>query len=222
VLIFFGVLGVYVANIRSLPYNLGIEEARGGIALLNLAATALVLSTFTGRFIFPLISLEGKKFWVLGLAPVERRRILYGKYFFAFFGSLAVSEALIIFSDWMLAFPASVMLGHAVMVLAICSGLAAVSVGLGACYPNLKEDNPARIVAGFGGTLNLIVSMLYILLMVAGVAMPFQLFATRHGAAGWAYWRIFGAYVAISLSLGTLVTVTFLGLGRSRFEKLEF
>ena len=34
--------------------------------------TALILSTFTSRFIFPLLSLEGRNFWVLGLFPLRR------------------------------------------------------------------------------------------------------------------------------------------------------
>ena len=31
--------------------------------------------------------------------------------------------------------------------------LNALAVGLGAVYPNFREDNPSKIVSGFGGTL---------------------------------------------------------------------
>ncbi len=221
VLIFFGVLGIYIANIRTLPYNLEIGEARSTISLLNLAATSLVLATFTGRFIFPLLSLEGKKFWVLGLAPVERKQILYGKFFFAFFGSLVVSEALILLSDLILEFPPSLILSHAVLVVAICAGLSAISVGLGARYPNLKEDNPSRIVAGFGGTLNLIVSMLYVATMV-GITLPPQhyiLTSTLHAST---VYRVVALYLAFSLAFGASTSIFFLNLGLLRFRNLEF
>lgn len=221
-LIFFGVLGIYIANIRSFPYDLEAEQARSGISLLNLAATCLVLSTFTGRFIFPLLSLEGKNFWVLGLAPVKRSRILYGKFCFAFFGSLAVSEVLIAISDYMLAFPVAVWLGHAALVLSICAGLAAISVGLGARYPNLREENPAKIVAGFGGTLNLIVSMLYIAVMVATIGLPMSLAFARRTADPVFYARAMAVLTALSVVLGAVTSGFFLSLGRSRFERMEF
>jgi len=221
-LIFFGVLGIYIANIRTLPYDLRIEQARSGISLLNLAATCLVLSTFTGRFIFPLLSLEGRNFWVLGLAPIKRSRILYGKFCFAFFGSLVVSEILIALSDYMLGFPLSMWLGHAVLVLSICAGLAAISVGLGARYPNLKEDNPAKIVAGFGGTLNLIVSMLYIALMVATIGVPSHMaFAQREMHPAF-YMKAMTFLLVISAGVGALTSVYFLNIGRAEFEKMEF
>jgi ABC-2 type transport system permease protein len=220
-LIFFGVLGIYIANIRTLPYDLRIEQARSGISLLNLAATCLVLSTFTGRFIFPLLSLEGRNFWVLGLAPVKRSRILYGKFFFAFFGSLAISEVLIFLSDWMLAFPITMWLGHAVLVLAICAGLSAIAVGLGARYPNLKEDNPAKIVAGFGGTLNLIVSMFYIAVMIAAIGYPYQMaFALREVNPAF-YHKASVMYLCLGAAAGVLTSVFFLNLGRAQFERME-
>ena len=222
VLIFFGVLAIYIGNIPSLGYKLKVDEARSSIALLNLAATCLVLSTFTGRFIFPLLSLEGKKFWVLGLAPVARKQILYGKFYFTFIGSLVISEGLIGLSDFMLDFPLSMWIGHAVLALAICAGLAAISVGLGARYPNLKEDNPAKIVAGFGGTLNLIVSILYIGLMVTMIGVPYHFAFAARGVNEPFYFRTLAGYLCLALLTGAATSVFFLNLGRAQFEKMEF
>jgi ABC-2 type transport system permease protein len=222
VLIFFGVLAIYFINIRSLRYDLRIDQARSAISLLNLAATCLVLSTFTSRFIFPLLSLEGKKFWVLGLAPIERKQILYGKFYFTLFGSLGISEFLLALSDWMLEFPLSMWLAHAVLVLVICSGVSAISVGLGARYPNLKEDNPAKIVAGFGGTLNLIVSMLYIVGMVAAIGIPYHISFAGREAHPEIYYRALVGYLGVSLLIGAGTSIFFLNLGRKQFESMEF
>jgi ABC-2 type transport system permease protein len=38
-----------------------------------------------------------------------------------------------------------------------------LAVGLGVLYPNFKDANPGKIVSGFGGTLCLVVSFIYIL-----------------------------------------------------------
>ena len=56
---------------------------RNLVSFLNLSVTALILSTFTSRFIFPLLSLEGRNFWVLGLLPLGRAQILWGKFAFS-------------------------------------------------------------------------------------------------------------------------------------------
>src|SRR6185312_448640 len=123
------------------------------------AVTALILSTFTSRFIFPLLSLEGRNFWVLGLLPVRRAAILWGKFAFASGISLVATEVLVVLSDWMLQIGTGMILLHMGMVAILCLGLSGISVGLGARLPDLKESDPSKIAAGFGGTLNLLVSL---------------------------------------------------------------
>ena len=58
-----------------------------------------------------------------------------------------------------------------------------LAIGLGVLYPNLKEANPGKIVSGFGGTLCLVLSFLYILASVL-----LLVFGTSglHGHASWA------------------------------------
>ena len=82
-LIFFGLLAFYFLNIRRLSYDVQSPYWRNLVSFLNLGVTALILSTFTSRFIFPLLSLEGRNFWVLGLLPLRREQILWGKFAFA-------------------------------------------------------------------------------------------------------------------------------------------
>ena len=41
-------------------------------------------------------------------------------------------------------------------------GLTSLALSLGALVPNFRESNPARIVSGFGGTVCLIASFVYI------------------------------------------------------------
>ena len=51
----------------------------------------------------------------------------------------------------------------AVAVTVMTFTLTGLAVGLGALYPNFKEENPSKIVSGFGGTFCLVLSFLYIL-----------------------------------------------------------
>ena len=61
---------------------------------------------------------------------------------------------------------------HLLICAALCSGLSALAVGLGARFPDLKENAPAKIAAGFGGTLTLILSALYVVGLVVITALP--------------------------------------------------
>ena len=72
------------------------------VSFLNLAVVGLILSTFTTRFIYPMISLEGHCFWILGLLPIERDTILWSKFWFASLGSWIPCSLLVLLSDMML------------------------------------------------------------------------------------------------------------------------
>ena len=72
--IFFGLLALYFFNLRCFNYT---NNYRSMIGFLNLAVVGLILSTFTTRFVFPMISLEGRRFWILGLQPVQRDQIVW-------------------------------------------------------------------------------------------------------------------------------------------------
>ena len=50
-----------------------------------------------------------------------------------------------------------------------------LAMGMGVMYPDLKEDNPSKIVSGFGGTFCLVVSFVYIglAIIMLGIGSPF-------------------------------------------------
>ena len=167
-LLFFGILALYVANLRSTGNTYAHEPWRSWIALLNLAACLLVLATLTTRFVFPLISLEGRRFWILGLAPLSRRRIAWQKLGLSVASTSVFTVGLVGLSAWQLRLDGLTFALSAATVLAATAALSGLAVGLGCLYPNFNEDNPARIVSGLGGTLNFLLSLLYVV-MVAGL-----------------------------------------------------
>jgi ABC-2 type transport system permease protein len=229
-LIFFGLLAFYFLNIPRLGYGVQTPYWRNLVSFLNLSVTALILSTFTSRFIFPLLSLEGRNFWVLGLLPLRREQILWGKFVFSAGISLVATEALVVLSDLMLKM-SPVMIGlHAGMIAVLCLGLSGISVGLGARLPNLRETDPSKIAAGFGGTLNLLVSLVFIFAIVTALALPCHLFfagqehpdsasfALSH--SGFRFWL--SAAIGSSLIVGTLGTLIPLRIGIKAFQRMEF
>jgi ABC-2 type transport system permease protein len=176
VLIFTGLIALYFTNMRQFYQNEGLGQIyQNAVSLINLAATALLLCSYTGRFIYPMLSLEGNKFWVLGLLPMRRERLLWGKFAFSAIWSLIISEFLIIFSDVMLGMWWFVIVTHALTVAVIALGLSGLSVGLGASMPNFRESDPSKIAVGFGGTLNLVAGLLFLLMEILLMAAPWHI-----------------------------------------------
>jgi ABC-2 type transport system permease protein len=176
ILIFAGLVLLYVVNSRQFT-EAGVtvgDRFAHGVSLMNLAATAMLMCAFMGRFIFPLISLEGKKFWILGLLPMRRERLLWGKFYFSAAGSVLVSFWLVLVSDWMLGVDWLSITLHILTVLVLAMGLSGLSVGLGSTMPNFREPDPSKIAVGFGGTLNLIAGLMFLLLVIGLISAPYH------------------------------------------------
>ena len=205
-LIFFGLLLLYFVNVdrfRQHKTDISALTWVNIISFLNLAVVGLILSTFTTRFIYPLISLEGRRFWILSLLPVERDTILWGKFLFAACGSWLPCASLVLISDWMLEVDRMVIGVHQFICLLLSLGLAGMAVGLGAMMPNFHEQSPSKIAAGFGGTLNLVLSALYIMAVVLMTAMPchfYLLASTADVSLQWA--RPHGLRLWMGLGMG--------------------
>ena len=171
-MIFFGLLCIYVVNLRNVAFDFSNPFWEVMISYLNLAASALTLSTLTTRFVFPQFSLEGRRLWILSIAPVGLHRVLLQKFWMSCIAATVITVALMVTSSLMLHLPWMKVGFFALAIAVMSASLSGLSVGLGALFPNFKEDNPSKIVSGFGGTLCLVVSFLYISLFVALLALP--------------------------------------------------
>jgi ABC-2 type transport system permease protein len=158
----FGLLGIYIINLRNFTHHLTSPFWINLVAYLNLLACSLNLATVTTRFVFPQFSLEGRRLWIVGMAPMGLARVVKTKYWLASALSLAVTLPLITLSCWLLQMTWDRVALFGAVVTVMTFTLNGVAVGLGVLYPNLKEANPNKIVSGFGGTLCLVLSSLYI------------------------------------------------------------
>jgi len=232
-LIFFGLLALYFLNVDR--FNNPQSDTFGYltwinmVSFLNLAVVGLILSTFTTRFIYPMISLEGHCFWILGLLPLDRDTILWSKFWFASIGSWVPCALLVLLSDMMLHVPIMVIAVHQLTCVLLCLGLASIAVGFGAMMPNFRETSPSKIAAGFGGTLNLVLSALYIMVVVVLTALPCHFYLLA-GKGPWGapfvdpqylrMWLVSGTCAAIVV--GAVATVLPLRRGLRAFRQLEF
>jgi ABC-2 type transport system permease protein len=234
-LIFFGLLGLYFLNLRWFNYNTTYASM---IGYLNLAVVGLILSTFTTRFVYPMISLEGRRFWILGLLPVHRDQIVWSKFLFSLVGALMPCCGLVLLSDSMLGLPWGLIARHEFCCVTLCTGLSGIAVGMGARMPDLRESSPSKISSGFGGTLSLVLSSLFIMAVVVVAALPSHasLLAGVPSALSWLglergpsghliVWAGgpggAAASLAVILLLGIVATAVPLELGLRAFRRLE-
>jgi ABC-2 type transport system permease protein len=170
-LVLFGLLAAYIINLRHFSQQLTNPFWVHLVSYLNLGACSLNLATLTTRFVYSQFSLEGKRIWIVGLAPLGLVRVVKTKYWLASLASLFVTLGLIWLSCHMLKLPLERMAYYVLAVSIMTFTLNGLAVGLGVLYPNFKEDNPGKIVSGFGGTFCLVLSFLYIVASVTLLAV---------------------------------------------------
>jgi ABC-2 type transport system permease protein len=147
---------VYLPTTRPEGFNLPWQAL---ICFLNYGAVTLILSTFTSRFVFPLVSMEGRQMWLVGLLPLNRRSILWAKFLYAMTVTCVAAVGVTLLSIWALQTPLALSIVQWSGTIATCMGLCGLAVGLGARLPSYQERNSGRIASGLGGTVNLIASV---------------------------------------------------------------
>jgi len=220
--VFFGLMALYIASLRNAPHYIYLEQPswKNAVAFLNLTAISLILATLTTRFIFPLLSLEGKRFWILGLAPISRRELIMQKFWLSIATTSVFTVGLTFLSAYILRVGPVVTTAAVSTMVMMNFSLAGLSVGLGAIYPNFKEDIPAKIVSGVGGTLNFVFSIVYIGLTVGVLWTALQVQIERSGEPAWSPLVIW-AMVIVSV-ISVLATVLPLWLGTRVLLRTEF
>jgi ABC-2 type transport system permease protein len=227
--IFFGLLALYVVNLRNVSYDWSNEYWAAFISFLNLGASSMTLATLTTRFVFPQFSLEGKRLWIVGMVPDGMKRVLLEKFWLSSFFSVAVTLSLTLVSSYMLHVPAWLTLLFGATVVLMSFSLCGLAVGIGALFPNFgrgstanrQDDNPAKIVSGFGGTFCFVLSLLYIVLVIGAEALPLFLQMSE----GMAHqetqpWTMVAAWLFVSTISLIAITVP-MQLALRRVEALE-
>lgn len=218
----FGLLALYASGLRRMNGDLGQPRDLYLVAFLNLSVCALALSTLTTRFVFPQFSLEGRRLWILAMSPLRLPSIVVQKFVTSTLASGLVVIAILFIGGYnlRLGFQDSVFFAAAIALLAI--GLNGLAVGLGVLFPNLRESNTAKIVSGFGGTLCLVSSFIYILCFVLLLAwLRWDIFRNNEVDPAWfresrSIWGLTSL-----LSLTAVVTLVPLIFSQKKLKRLE-
>jgi ABC-2 type transport system permease protein len=198
--VFFGLLAAYIINLRNFTHQLASPFWIHAVAFLNLGACAFNLASVTTRFVFPQFSLEGRRLWIIGLAPIGLRRVVQTKYWLASAMSLVVTLGLVTLSCYLLKMTWDDVVFFGAVITVMTFSLNGLAIGLGVLFPNLKETNPNKIVSGFGGTLCFVLSSVYI---IASLALLVIAGGGFHGNRLWVAASL-GGFLLLSMLIGWL------------------
>jgi ABC-2 type transport system permease protein len=227
--IFFGLLGLYVLNLRSVAYDRNTDLWASFVSFLNLGASSMTLATLTTRFVFPQFSLEGKRLWMVGMVPYGLKRVLLEKFWLSSVCTAAITLVLMLTSSWMLRIPGWLTLLFGSTVVVMSFALCGIAVGIGALFPNFssgstanrRDDNPAKIVSGFGGTFCFILSLAYIVVVIGSEVAPmYASFAVSGFSERGQPWGLVFSWIFVALLSLAAASIP-MSLALKKVESLE-
>lgn len=160
-----------------------------------------LVATLALRFVFPLISLEGRIFWKIKSAPISTLNILRMKllpYFFIIsFVALILNIVVNLRLDFML------LLITSVITLFVAAALILLNFSIGGLYANFNEKNPIRIASSQGASLSFLISLFLMVGLIVVLFSPVQ--------QSFNYYFEYGNYYYKSLyyATGIIILVSF-------------
>jgi ABC-2 type transport system permease protein len=189
---------------------------------MNIGICGLILATMAVRFIYPSLSLEGDSFWILGSSPVSAATLFREKFLSSFVVFLIFTEGIGIVSVWLLALEDIYRILTFWVIFLMSITLSSIAVGLGAMFPDFSERNPSKIVSSPGGILTVAVSLVYVAVMMAIIAVPAYRY-TIYLVSGGVFPRTeLIVSVVLAIILNFILIVVPLRLGANAFTKREF
>jgi len=190
---------------------------------VNHVLIGLVLSGVAVRFVFPVVSLEGRAYWFIQSAPLPRRAFLHAKLLGAFAPLAIMGLVLSLISCVVIEVPAVFLVLSAALVLPLSLSIAALGVGIGAVYPRFTAENAAKIPTGVGGVVFMIASAACSLLFLLATFYPtfalYELPRRLHRPVARPDWLV--ASLLAAAGIGVLVPLLAMALGRWRLERRE-
>ncbi len=222
-LILVAFLMVYLLNLIYVSSRFNFDNPHWKILVLflNFAFTGFILATLAVRFVFPLISLEGHGFWVVRGAPVSVNMLFWEKFFLAFVIFMGLCEIIVWITNQVLNVTQAMMILTTVGTFLMGVALTGLGIGMGALFPDFKEESPMRIASTPGGVLTVVISLLYVAIMVAILGWPasgYFIYLLGHGPfpAG----RALGAVVMVA-GVNALILLIPLRLGRQSIQERD-
>ena len=171
-------ISVFVSSIRGLNFILQVAELPAIVYLVLYSFGGFLSASVALRFAFPMMSLEGRSFWALRSMPVRISKVYWTKFIIGFLLVLTLGLLISYFSNkpFVRLTPANRMLLwfglYSSFVISLT--MTALNLGFGGYFVNYQERNPIRIASSQGATLTFLLTLVYLVILVALFAIPLK------------------------------------------------
>ena len=195
------------------------------LSFMSIGMAGFVLATISGRFAFTSVSQEGFSFWVIRSSPISLRTFLWNKFWANLVPLLILAEVINLFSGWFLGANLFMMVLSSMTLFFLMFGIVGLSVGVGAIFPRFKMGNAARMAVGLSGTLYMILSLLFIVLVLALEAWPvYMILKPGNLSASFSLLQWSGIILSFCGAAVVIAAATFvpMKLGLRKLEEMDF
>lgn len=135
----------------AVPFIVGAQDQSMDIQSALFPFTAGIIGFIvymqTSILSLSLLGMEGRSYWIMMLAPFQKRALLASKWFVSSLLCTLVGEALSLFSGIVLHAEAIYLGGFLILIILLSSGLCGIGVGISALFPRFVHENPAMRVS---------------------------------------------------------------------------
>lgn len=166
---------IYVYNFKSLPVEAVMEAApfmKELLVLLNILLSGMVLAAVSARFLYSSVSLEGQAFWIARAAPLDMKRLLYGKFLYGALPLGALAVTIVAITNLFIGVGWIAMSVSLATVLVLSISIGGLGTGLGAIYPKFEYETIASVSMSLGGMAFMISAFVLVLVTVLFEAWP--------------------------------------------------
>lgn len=216
---------IYVYNFKSLPmrelssFSPFIKEL---LVLINMVLAGLVLSAVSARFLYSLVSLEGRAFWIIRTAPVDTGKFLRDKFIFGCLPVTVFMVTLVYLTNVFIDAGGSLMWLSIVTTILLSISISGLGTGLGAIFPKYKYENIASVSLSLGGIAFMLIAFSVVIATLSLEAWVFYTYHIKSGLLqGLAYSDKILMMICLLLILGLNCAAFYLPmrLGKINIEK---
>jgi hypothetical protein len=161
-------------------YQPDVSEKTILLQVIQFIIAVYFISSFTLRFVFPSFSAEKKTAWIVGTAPLNFKKIFFGKYFFYTLFLVVLGLFMNTVNTLVLGLTFVPALYATVLFVVTIVFIVTFGLSLGVLFPSTETDDPEVISTSMPGLFFTAVSLIY------GAIADLVLYVTlEHGTFGY-------------------------------------
>ncbi len=222
-------LVIFLSSVSSLNIRLETPELKAVVYLVVFIFNIFLINSLALRFGFPMVSLEGSAYWSIRSAPISTAKMYWIKFavVMAFLGILSLliswlSNIPYLYNhrvvgekpwtvEYVIPHESVRLLGYYSMLVTpmVTMALVSLNFGLGSVYSNFIEKNPIRIASSQGATMTFLLSVVYLVILLAAYYFPATMLFTsemKELPVDWGMLRT--VFLAVGVSSAMIIAVS--------------